>query len=764
MPVGDSQKDLISVQINESPAGMNSMTGSLWKERSSVERRLVAGLVVALLASGGLLVALVVVSSSSSIRDTPTKEGLRAEENDVCLTQGCIGAANMLLENMNRTADPCEDFYQFACGGFEERVIIPDDRSSRSQFAVIGDKLIQQLRMILEHEAEEGESRVFTMARNVYKACMDLDKIEDIGLGPLKDVLHSMGGWPVLEGESWDEDGFDWVSTVYTFRKNGYSTDYLIDFSIVTDSKNSSWRVIDIDQASLGMSREYLVNGIEDEDVNSYYNYMVNVAVLLGADRTTAERELKESLLFEIELAHASKPREERRNATRLYNPMMIKDLHTLAPMVPWLDYINNILTKDLLQVEETERVIVDEPGYLRNLTQLLPKIKKRTIANYMYWRAARASLGYFTEAAKKIQLDYSKNITGTKSRTPRWRECTGAASSSFASPIGNMYVTKYFNRDAKAAMDEMVKDIRKEFDIILDEIDWMDEETRRRAKRKLSTMKEYIGYPQEIMVDSNLEDLYEGLYIKPDDHFRNGINMSIWGTNYAWKKLREKVDKTDWKRHGRPAVVNAFYSSIENSIQFPAGILQGNFFGSNRPSYLNYGAIGWVIGHEITHGFDDQGRQYDADGNLSNWWDDMTKDNFLKKANCIIWQYGNYTAKAVNKKLNGINTQGENIADNGGLKEAYKAYSAWTKRHGEEPRLPGLQDYSPHQMFWISAANTWCSKYRDKSLEMRIKTGAHSPGMFRVQGPFSNSKEFAKDFHCPLGTRMNPVDKCEVW
>merc|ERR1719509_368082 len=693
-----------------------------------------------------------------------TREPSASSTPDVCLTEGCIGAAHMLLQNMNRTADPCEDFYEFACGGFEERVVIPDDRSSRSQFAIIGDELLIQLRGILEAEAEEGESRVFTMARDVYKACMGEEEIEAIGLEPLKEMLRALGGWPVLEGDAWDAEAFSWVDTVYKFRKQGYSTDYLIDFSIVTDSKNSSWRVIDIDQASLGMSREYLVNGLDDEDVTSYFNYMVSVAVLLGADRPTAEKELKESLMFEIELAHASQAREQRRNATRLYNPMMIKDLAEYAPMVPWLEYINNILTEDLIQVEDTERVILDEPGYLKNLTVLLPKTPPRTVANYMFWRAARASLGYFTEAARKIQLEFSKNITGTKSETPRWRQCTGAASGSFASPVGNMYVTKHFNEDAKHTMNEMVADIRTEMEKILSKIDWMDDKTRERAQDKLRTMKEYIGYPEEILQENLLEELYEDLVVHPKDHFNNGIRMSKWGTNYAWKKLREKVDKTDWKRHSRPAVVNAFYSSIENSIQFPAGILQGNFFGPDRPSYMNYGGIGWVIGHEITHGFDDQGRQYDDTGNLANWWEEETKDRFLAKANCIIWQYGNYTAGAVNKTLNGVNTQGENIADNGGLKEAYRAYSSWGGRHGEERRLPGLQDYSPKQMFWISAANTWCSKYRNKSLEKRIKTGAHSPGMFRVRGPFSNSPEFANDFVCPLGSAMNPVKKCEVW
>lgn len=768
MSVTDSQKDLVAVEaISKTPSGAVS---TLWTKQSTKEKKLVAVIAAAILLSLGLVVALVVVSSNTSsfnIQDETGRQAALTVEADICLTQGCVGAAHMVLQNMNGTADPCEDFYNFACGGFEDRIIIPDDRSSRSQFAIIGDDLLHQVRVILEEKTTvEGqeEDSVFDMAKDVYKACMNEELIEEIGLDPLKETLKKMGGWPVLEGSNWREETFSWIETVYMFRKNGYSTDYLIDFSIVTDSKNSSWRVIDIDQAALGMSREYLINGLEDEDVTSYYNYMVNVAVLLGADKTSAEKELKKSLLFEIKLAHASKPREERRNATRLYNPMSIKDLDSLAPMVPWLDYINNILTKDLIQVDDNERVIVDEPGYLTNLTKLLPTVEKRTIANYMFWRAARASLGYFTEAARKIQLEYSKNITGTKTKTPRWRVCTGAASGSFASLVGNMYVTKHFKEEAKHAMKEMVRDIRNEFDTILTNINWMDTKTKRRAKSKLSTMKEYIGYPEEILVEANLRELYKGLHVNSENHFKTGINMSIWGTNYAWGRLREKIDKTDWKRHGRPAVVNAFYSSIENSIQFPAGILQGNFFDSDRPSYMNYGGIGWVIGHEITHGFDDQGRQYDDQGNLKNWWEPKTKKKFLEKANCIIWQYGNYTATAVSKKLNGVNTQGENIADNGGIKEAYHAYASWVRRHGSEKRLPGLQGFTQKEMFWISAANTWCSKYRNKSLEKRIKTGAHSPGLFRVQGPFSNSAEFAKDFNCPAGSKMNSVQKCEVW
>jgi len=663
---------------------------------------------------------------------------------------------------MDLTVDPCDDFYQYACGGFDKRVRIPDDRSSRSQFAIIDDELDEQLREILESNATEGGSLVFHQARDHYASCMDLDRLDSIGLKPLQDLLKTFGGWPVLEN-NWDENSFKWDEMVYKFRRNGYSTDYLFDFSIATDIRNSTWRTIYFDQASLGMSREYLIKGIDDEDVTHYYNYMQKVAVLLGADPVRAASELRESLLFEIKLANASLPREQRRNASKLYNPMKLSEMSGIADIVDWTTYVNNVLTEDLLQVDSNERVVVSTPGYLKNFTTILASEPKRNIANYMLWRAARASIGFLNKDAREIIEEYSRNVTGKKATTPRWKSCVGSASGSFSAAVGKMYVLKHFKENAKASVLEMVNDIKEEFRNILDEIDWMDEETRERAHLKLNAIKDYIGYPEEILVNSNLEELYAGLQISPTNYFQNGINMSIWSTNYHWKKLREKVDKTDWKRHAYPAVVNAFYSSIENSIQFPAGILQGIFYQNDRPNYLNYGGIGWVIGHEITHGFDDQGRQYDNVGNLQDWWDLETKNRFIGKTRCIIEQYGNYTASSVNLPLNGINTQGENIADNGGLKEAYRGYKRWIRRNGNERSLPGL-DLKPIQLFWVGAANTWCSKYRPKSLEMRIRTGAHSPGMFRVKGPFSNSEEFSKDFNCPLGSPMNPVKKCEVW
>ena len=526
---------------------------------------------------GLLVVALATVlaiSIGQSVSQLAWNSPESLSSSQVCTTPSCINAANSLIQNMDSSVNPCEDFYQYACGGFLDRVRIPDDQSSRSQFGIIDDELEEQLRDILESNVTEDESKVFQQARDQYQACMNLPKLEEIGLKPVTDILQKFGGWPVLQ-DDWDEASFDWEQLIYIFRENGYSTDYLFDFSIATDLKNSSWRTIYFDQPSLGMSREYLIKGLEEENVRHYFNYMQKVAVLLGADPARAATELKASLDFEIKLANASLPRELRRNATALYHPMTLTELSNSIPLLNWTHYVNKLLTEDVLQVDANERIVVNTPGYLQNLTQILASEPKRNIANFMLWRATRASIGFLNKAARNVIEEYAKNITGKTETTPRWKSCVGSAAGSFSAAVGKMYVSKHFKEDAKTSMLEMVGDIREEFQQILNEISWMDDKTRARAHAKLRAIKEYIAYPPEIMDNSKLEDLYEGLEISGDSYFANSINMSIWSTNYHWSKLREKVDKTDWKRHANPAVVNAFYSSIENSIQFPAGILQ---------------------------------------------------------------------------------------------------------------------------------------------------------------------------------------------
>ncbi|CRK97823.1 CLUMA_CG011199, isoform A, partial [Clunio marinus] len=759
-----------------------------WRRRTGLERALTLVSIVCSLALIVLIISLVSVimndktkeesMKAEALSQSPRVQVVTAEtatyksknnngkKDDICLSPGCVHAASKMLEQMDRTIEPCDDFYNFACGQYLEETIIPDDKVSVNAFSVISDKLQEQLRTIITDPIRDEEIEPFKMVKKLYLACMNKTLIEERGLEPLLNIHESMGGWPLLKGDSWDEKAWSWQKSVRDFRKRGYSPDYILDFSVGTDLKNSTRRIIDIDQAALGLSREYLVQGLNSSIVQAYHKYQVDMAVLYGADRKRAEKEMRDVLEFEFALANISLKNEERRNATALYNPITIRELQKKYPYNNWLQYFNDILP-EVSQVTEDEIIIISVISFFDKLGPLLEKTPKRTIANYVMWRITGFSSYFLTEALRKRQLQYSTAISGKQEQEPRWKECIDLASGSLSTGSGALYVRRYFKKNSKEAALEMVNSIKEEFEQILKTVPWMDDKTRAAALCKVGTMVTHIGYPDELMDDKKLIDFYQNITIDENKYLESILNINVFGTDRAFKKLREPVNKTDWITHSKPAVVNAFYSSIENSIrkskiEFPAGILQGQFFSADRPRYMNYGAIGFVIGHEITHGFDDQGRQFDSDGNLVDWWEEDTKTAYLEKARCIIEQYGNYTEPNVDLKLNGINTQGENIADNGGIKEAYLAYKKYVKDNGAEQKLPGL-NYTSNQLFWISAAQTWCSVYRPESMKMRITTGVHSPGMFRVLGPMSNMKEFAMDFHCPMGSPMNPVKKCEV-
>lgn len=458
-------------------------------------------------------------------------------------------------------------------------------------------------------------------------------------------------------------------------------------------------------------------------------------------------------------------PNEERRNASVLYNRFKISEADARFPYFGgFRNYINVLMPATGAEhVTDNETIVIAVPDFLDRMGKLLATMPKRTLANYVFWRLTAFSSYFMTDAVRARQLKFSSVISGKQENDPRWKECVEVTTSSMPIAIGALYVRHYFQESAKVAATEMVGQIRKQFEKILKEVSWMDEETRAKAMIKVAAMAVHIGYPEELLDDAKLTEHYDGLVIDADHYLEDVMTMNKFGSDVAFGKLRKPVNKTDWVSHGRPAVVNAFYSSIENSIQFPAGILQGQFFSANRPRYMNYGAIGFVMGHEITHGFDDQGRQFDVQGNLFEWWKPETRDSFKERAQCIIYQYGNYTDAQTGLNLNGINTQGENIADNGGIKQSYQAYQAWVLENAPEKTLPGLP-YTQQQMFWVSAAQTWCNLHRTEAMKGRILTGVHSPGEFRVLGPLRNMPAFSKDFNCPLGSPMNPVKKCEVW
>lgn len=745
-----------------------------WHRRTRLERALCGVASTALLMSFAMAAALAVLGyhyqraggrfgRPGVALPSQADRLLGGDDAKLCLSPGCVQAAATLLQNMNQSVDPCVNFYEFACGGWVQRHTIPDDKSSLSQFSLIQDQLDAKLRVLVEEPIRATSEPLFVhKMKHMYQSCLNTTRIDSMGEEPLKKVLGVLGGWPVVEGASWDGSRFNWLDALIQYRNFGYSHDILLDLSVIPDFRNNTRYIIDLDQTSLGLpDRTYLMRGLNDTAVEAYLRLMVEAAHLLGApDKEAARAELMDALQFEITLANYSTPREERRNISKLYNKMPLSELKKLAPKIDWDRYFNSLLTE---KVASDEPINVVVPEFVQRFEHLLDVTPARTLANYMVWRVVLQSYASLGKAWRERLQEFNGVLTGKTRETARWEQCMGSLTGSLGIALSSLYVRHFFQEDAKGSALDMVQFIVREFLAILDGIDWMDEQTRQRARAKAQSIRPYIGYPDELLNDTLVEEHYAKVVLQPDTYFENIMRLRKWSTDYAFGQLRKPHIKGEWKKHAQVAVVNAYYNSLENCIEFPAGILQGAFFSKDRPNYMNYGAIGFVIGHEITHGFDDRGRQFDKEGNNVNWWEHETDLRFRERAQCIVDQYGNYTVAKGTMKVNGVNTQGENIADNGGIKEAFKAYQRWIKENGAEAGLPGLR-YTPQQLFWISAANVWCGKYRPEAMKLRIMSGSHSPPSYRVIGPMSNTPEFAQEFNCAPGTPMNPVKKCSVW
>ena len=495
-----------------------------------------------------------------------------------------------------------------------------------SSFDAVGEEVYLQGRQLLEAEYSDGDFESYKLARDHYKACTDEDKLEELGLEPILKKLKGFGGWPVIEGDKWaQEDSFKWWDWVYKMNEAGFGINALITFSIGADDKNSSWNVIGFDQASLGLSREYLIKGFEDKDVQHYYQYMVDTAVLLGADNDLAKSELKESLLFEISLANINSPKEERRNASVLYNSMTLGQVPSFDGLPPsWTEYVQTLLKDaDKANVDHNEKVVLTNVDYFEKLANLIQKTKRRTIANHLAWQATKSVMTYLNKDALNIKVAYDKALAGIKVSSPRWKRCVNVVgfnslSGSFSLGLiaGSMYVRKYFNPQAKEAMLEMTSYIRKAFkEDILEKLDWMDANTKQRANEKLDQMDQFIAYQDEFINQDIVDGLHNGIRVTTSDYLENTLHIIKFWRVFYYNRLRVKIDPNSWLEHSDVSVVNAFYGGDANYIEFPAGILQGLFFNANIPKYMNFAAIGSIIGHEITHGFDDKGKQRNGKG-----------------------------------------------------------------------------------------------------------------------------------------------------
>uniref|UniRef100_A0A0P6FKW5 Neutral endopeptidase n=1 Tax=Daphnia magna TaxID=35525 RepID=A0A0P6FKW5_9CRUS len=705
------------------------------------------------------------------------------QEDPVCFTKECILSAAALMESMDESVDPCQDFYQFACGGWRKKNVIPNGYGRVSQFGILDGRIQRFIKEFFKQNSTMFDSKPINNTRDMYRACLDTGAIEKLGITPLVKILDSYGQWPMTVS-NWTEDRFDWRKASASIR-NTFGDGFLFEITNFVDVNNTEYSTIYLDQPPLGLP-SFILRGqnLTSSSSKAYLTFISGAAIAIrdaiggGANDIDIVKDIEDLISFHIELANILTPEEPRAkwNLTRFYNPFSLSELQALTDeanatdpvgQIDWHELLTDIYGIANVSISHDEKIVVIEPEYFQKLVQLLDQTSPRVIANFIHWRLVLENINDVNIEMTVLAIEFYDAIFGRFRMPPRQSWCMKRVHRLMGFAIGAKYVEDSFDPQAKVDMQEMILNLKMAFSSLVEDSNWMDEETKINALEKAAAMKEYIGYPDWITNRTTLELAYHGINTKPDTHFDNfqSAKRFMVKTNLRFLRFRTNRDNL-WISF--PAVVNAFYYPMLNSITFPAGILQPPFYGKGRLAASNYGAIGAVIGHEITHGFDDEGYKTDKKGHEISWWSNHTLIEFYKKKQCIIDQYSNYTLLELKETdafhVNGSNTQGENIADNGGLREAFRAYQNYVARNGPEKRLPGLEHYTPEQIFFLSFATVECSNESPESLEDQVLFGVHTPSRYRVIGPLSNSDDFIQHFKCPTSSPMNPPNKCTVW
>nr|XP_025713284.1 phosphate-regulating neutral endopeptidase [Callorhinus ursinus] len=700
-------------------------------------------------------------------------------KQEYCLKPECIEAAAAILSKVNFSVDPCDNFFRFACDGWINSNPIPEDMPSYGVYPWLRHNVDLKLKALLEKSiSRKRDTEAIQKAKILYSSCMNEKAIEKADAKPLLHILrHSPFRWPVLESNIgpegvWSERRFSLLHTLATFRGQ-YSNSVFIRLYVSPDDKVSNEHILKLDQATLSLAvrEDYLDNTTEAKSYrNALYKFMVDTAVLLGANSSRAEHDMKSVLRLEIKIAEIMIPHENR-TSEALYNKMNISQLSAMIPQFDWLGYIKKVidvrLYPGLKDIGPAENVVVRVPQYFKDLFRILGSERKKTIANYLVWRMVYSRIPNLSRRFQYRWLEFSRVIQGTTTLLPQWDKCVNFIESALPYVVGKMFVDVHFQEDKKEMMEELIEGIRWAFiDMLEKENEWMDTGTKRKAKEKARAVLAKVGYPEFIMNDTYVNEDLKAIKFSEFDYFGNVLQTRKYLAQSDFFWLRKAVPKTEWFTN--PTTVNAFYSASTNQIRFPAGELQKPFFwGTEYPRSLSYGAIGVIVGHEFTHGFDNNGRKYDKNGNLDPWWSTDSEEKFKEKTKCMVNQYSNYYWRKAGLNVKGKRTLGENIADNGGLREAFRAYRKWIndKRQGvEEPLLPGII-FTNNQLFFLSYAHVRCNSYRPEAAREQIQIGAHSPPQFRVNGAVSNFEEFQKAFNCPLNSTMNRgLDSCRLW
>jgi putative endopeptidase len=639
---------------------------------------------------------------------------------------------------IDRTVSPCQNFYQFACGNWIRKNPIPADRGRWTRFDALAEHNLDKLRAILE-AAAAGSDPATRKIGDFYASCMDEAGIEAKGLTPLApelariDALTGADGLPALLA-----------------REHQTGTRAFFSFRSTQDNADATKVIADADQGGLGLPDRdyYLRDDAASVDLrNAYRRHIANMFALLGEEPAAAAAHADRVMAIETDLAKASLDRVKRRDPKNLDHKLGRDALAALAPRFAWGDYLAAIGQGSI------ESLNVGWPDFFKGFAGVLDAYDVAALKAYLRWHLVSGAAQSLPKAFVAERFDFQGRIlAGAREDRPRWKRCVEQTNYLLGEDLGRAYVAVAFGAKTKDETLALIRSIEAAYADDIAALDWMTPDTKAKALVKLEAIANKIGYPDK------WRD-YAALDIVRGDALGNVMRAREFEFRRGLAKIGKPVDRGEWGMS--PPTVNAYYSSRYNDINFPAGILQPSFYDPALDPAANYGAIGSVMGHEMTHGFDDQGRQFDGSGNLRDWWTPADATAFEDRAACLVRQYGDFTAVG-DLKVNGRLTLGENIADNGGVRLAYTALENALK--GATP--PPIDGLTAQQRFFVAYAQAWCGNATDQDKRRRALTDPHSPGEFRVNGVVVNQPAFGRAFSCPAGSPMAPPpDKiCRVW
>lgn len=644
---------------------------------------------------------------------------------------------------MDTTADACMNFAQYACGNFSKLYPIPADLPSYGSFYIIYDHTESVVHQMLDKLADKSAQHTPNEQKigDYYASCMDEDAVHAQGLKPLQPELNRIAAIT-------DKKQLTALLAHYQL----INVNAFFNYGEQQDFGDATKQIASVDQGGLGLPERdyYLRTGdAADKTRKEYVEHVANILHLAGEPADKATADAQKIMAFETALAKISMDVTSRRDPHSIYHMMPVAKLTELAPGMDWNEFLADT------GVTAVGELNVANPDFFKGLQGMLDSTDLDTIKTYLRWQFINSISGYdLPKAMDDEDFDFSgRKLIGQPEQRARWKRCTSATENALGEAVGQVYVASQFPPTSKEYALQMVHEIEAAMGHEIDNQDWMSAETKEKARVKLHMIADKIGYPDQWRDYSKME-------VVRGDAIGNSWRGAEFENRRQLAKIGKPLDRAEWIT--TPSTVNAFYNPTMNDINFPAAILQAPMYDPQATDAENFGHIGAVVGHELTHGFDDSGSQFDGYGNLKNWWTPEDKKKFDAMTDCEVSEYGNFTA-VDDVKVNGKLTLGENTADNGGLRLAYGAFLEDARRKGID--LDAKQDgFNAIQQFFIGFAQNWCSTERPEYVRLTAQTDGHSPDVFRILGVVENMPEFGKAFSCKTGQPMMPTNACHVW